>query len=104
MTGGELVFGPFCLSLARRELLKDGIPVPLGSRAFDLLTALVQRQGSVVGKDELLAEVWPDTVVEENNLRGAGRLAPPADRTWPWLSLRRRRRARRQARVFVPAP
>jgi TolB-like protein len=69
MTGGELVFGPFCLSLARRELLKDGIPVPLGSRAFDLLTALVQRQGSVVGKDELLAEVWPDTVVEENNLQ-----------------------------------
>ncbi len=69
MTGGELVFGSFCLSLARRELLKDGIPVPLGSRAFDLLTALVQRQGSVVGKDELLAEVWPDTVVEENNLQ-----------------------------------
>src|SRR5690349_16606186 len=69
MTGRELAFGPFRLSPARRELLKDGVPVPLGSRAFDLLAALVQRQGNVVGKDELLAEVWPGTVVEENNLQ-----------------------------------
>jgi TolB-like protein len=69
MTGGELVFGPFRLSLDQRELHKDGIAVPLGSRAFDLLAALVQRQGKVVTKDALLAEVWPDTVVEENNLQ-----------------------------------
>lgn len=65
----EVAFGPFRLSIARRELLKGGVAVPLGSRAFDLLAALVQRQGNVASKDELLAEVWPDTVVEENNLQ-----------------------------------
>jgi TolB-like protein len=69
MIDSELAFGPFRLSLGRRELLKNGAAVPLGSRAFDLLAALVQRQGNVVSKDELLTEVWPGTVVEENNLQ-----------------------------------
>ena len=69
MVQQEVEFGPFSLSLTRRQLRKDGVAVPLGSRAFELLLALVQRQGRVVTKDELLAEVWPDTVVEENNLQ-----------------------------------
>ena len=62
-------FGPFHLIPAQRELLFDGAPVGLGSRAFDLLLALVTRHGQLLGKDELMAEVWPGKVVEENNLQ-----------------------------------
>lgn len=64
-----LEFGPFRLLVGRRELLAHGIPVTLGQRAFDVLLALVRRRGELVTKDELLAEVWPGAVVEENNLQ-----------------------------------
>jgi len=43
--------------------------VRLGGRAFDILTALVERAGEVVGKDELIARVWPATFVDEANLK-----------------------------------
>jgi len=43
--------------------------VDLGSRAYDVLLALVERAGQLVGKEELIAIVWPDTIVEEGNLR-----------------------------------
>ena len=69
MVEEEITFGPFRLSFGRRQLLRNGVAVPLGSRAFDLLAALAQRSGNVVSKDELLAEVWPGTIVEENNLQ-----------------------------------
>jgi adenylate cyclase len=62
------IFGPFSLSVARREVHCRGHSVQLGSRAFDLLLALVRRQGQLATKHELIAEVWPDTVVDENNL------------------------------------
>jgi TolB-like protein len=52
----------------RRVLSRAGEAVPLGARAFDLLLALIERRDRVVGKDELLALVWPGVVVEENNL------------------------------------
>ena len=45
-------------------------PVRIGSRALDVLLALIERRGQVVSKDTLMAEVWPDRVVEENNLQG----------------------------------
>jgi TolB-like protein/Tfp pilus assembly protein PilF len=61
-------FGSFRLVPGRRVLLHGGAPVQLGSRAFHLLLALVKRQGQLATKDELLAEVWPGTTVEENNL------------------------------------
>jgi TolB-like protein/Tfp pilus assembly protein PilF len=61
-------FGSFRLLPRRRVLLHGGAPVQLGSRAFHLLLALVKRQGQLATKDELLAEVWPGTTVEENNL------------------------------------
>jgi len=64
-----LVFGHVELRLAERQLLVDGEPVALGSRGFDLLKALVAKRDRVVGKDELLDEVWPGLVVEENNLQ-----------------------------------
>src|SRR5882672_11480269 len=58
-------FGPFELRPDKRALLKDGVPVSLRPRAFDLLVALVDRPGHLVTKDELLARVWPRMVVEE---------------------------------------
>src|SRR5215831_7597053 len=63
-----LTFGPFELRRRRRELLADGKPVELGSRAFDILLALIDAGGSVVAKSELMDLVWPGTAVEENNL------------------------------------
>jgi DNA-binding winged helix-turn-helix (wHTH) protein len=47
-------FGSFCLDAAERLLLRDGEPVPLSPKAFDLLLALVERQGRLLGKDELM--------------------------------------------------
>lgn len=61
-------FGSFTLDSRRRELLHDGAPVTIGSRAFDLLSALIERCGRLATKDELMAAVWPSTVVDENNL------------------------------------
>jgi DNA-binding winged helix-turn-helix (wHTH) protein len=52
----------------RRELLANGVAVELGARAFDVLALLVEARGALVTKDEIMAGVWPDTVVEENNL------------------------------------
>jgi DNA-binding winged helix-turn-helix (wHTH) protein len=51
-----------------RVLLLDGKPARVGSRAFDLLVALAERPARVVSKRELIELVWPDVVVEENNL------------------------------------
>ena len=62
-------FGRFVILTAERRLLVDGAPVALGSRAFDLLAALVARRDRVVPKDELIEVVWPGLVVEDNNLQ-----------------------------------
>ena len=53
---------------AARELLLDGKPVDVGARAFDLLLVLAERRDRVVSKNELLDLVWPNLVVEENNI------------------------------------
>jgi DNA-binding winged helix-turn-helix (wHTH) protein len=69
-TAGEaLEFGRFRILLRRRQLLADGVPVELGTRAFDLLLALLEADGSLVTKEELMSRVWPDVVVAEENLR-----------------------------------
>ena len=65
-----LSFGPFQLVRSRKLLLQSGRPVRLGSRAIDVRVALVERAGEVVGKNELLAHVWPATIVEESKRRG----------------------------------
>ena len=62
-------FGPFRLFPARQLLLRDDVPVRIGGRALDILAALVDRPGEVVGKRELIARVWPDTFVDEGNLK-----------------------------------
>jgi DNA-binding winged helix-turn-helix (wHTH) protein len=68
MNGEILEFGPFRLLLDRRELLLRGRLVQLGPRALDLLIALTRRQGGLATKDELMSEIWPGRLVEENNL------------------------------------
>src|SRR6266436_5107261 len=64
-----ICFGPFRLSVTGRVLEKGSVPVRLGSRALDILIALVERATEVVTKKELFAKVWPDLVVDEGNLR-----------------------------------
>ncbi len=64
-----ICFGPFRLSVAERVLEKEGVAVRLGSRALDILIALIERPGEVVTKKDLFARVWPDLVVDESNLR-----------------------------------
>ena len=61
-------FGPFRLDATERVLFRDGKAVALKPKVFDTLLLLVRNSGHVVEKDELMGAVWPDTVVEENNL------------------------------------
>jgi DNA-binding winged helix-turn-helix (wHTH) protein len=61
-------FGPFALSPERRCLERDGAPVPLTPKAFDLLVALVRHRARALSKDEILTLVWPRSHVEEGNL------------------------------------
>ena len=65
----SFAFGRFRVVPHRRELLADGQPTRLGGRAFDVLMALIEARGAVLGKDALMARVWPDRVVEDNNLQ-----------------------------------
>jgi predicted ATPase/DNA-binding winged helix-turn-helix (wHTH) protein len=62
-------FGHFQVLPHRRELLSGGRRVQIGGRAFDLLIALLEARGAVVSKEELIGRVWPDRIVEENNLQ-----------------------------------
>ncbi|MGY4411271.1 putative ATPase/DNA-binding winged helix-turn-helix (wHTH) protein [Bradyrhizobium sp. LB9.1b] len=64
-----LSFGPFRLTAAERLLTRDGAPVELGARAFDILIALVSTPNEAISKKELLLRVWPDVTVEEGSLR-----------------------------------
>lgn len=61
-------FGPFRLDVRERRLTRDGHSVPLRGRVFDTLYTLVSSHGCLVTKDELIAALWPDSVVEESNL------------------------------------
>ncbi|RYZ64482.1 MAG: transcriptional regulator, partial [Proteobacteria bacterium] len=69
MTVRRLAFGGFRLDASRRLLFAaDGATVPLNSRAFDTLLCLLERPGELFDKATLLRTVWPNTIVEENNL------------------------------------
>jgi DNA-binding winged helix-turn-helix (wHTH) protein/Tfp pilus assembly protein PilF len=61
-------FGGFRLDSAKRLLMRDGEPVPLTPKVFETLLHLVEHKGQLVEKDQLIRVIWPDTVVEENNL------------------------------------
>jgi DNA-binding response OmpR family regulator len=69
--GGEVVlrFGRFRVLPRARQLLADGRPIELGSRAFDLLMVLITAPGVLLTKKEIMSRVWPDVVVEQNNLK-----------------------------------
>jgi TolB-like protein len=76
MTGsadkGVLEFGGFTLDPARRTLAgPGGAPIDLKPKVFDTLAALAARPGEIVSKHELMETVWPDVVVEDNNLNQA---------------------------------
>jgi DNA-binding winged helix-turn-helix (wHTH) protein len=72
MTAGDVIsFGPYCLIPAERVLLRSGEAVEVGSRALDVLIALVESAGEVVGRRELMLRAWPDVVVGDGSLRVA---------------------------------
>ncbi|MBT2790078.1 winged helix-turn-helix domain-containing protein [Paraburkholderia strydomiana] len=60
--------GNLDVSIARRKVYEVGVPIDLSSRALELLLMLVEANGSLVRKSDIMKAVWPDTVVEENNL------------------------------------
>ncbi|MBV8186001.1 MAG: winged helix-turn-helix domain-containing protein [Alphaproteobacteria bacterium] len=62
-------FGPFRLLPGQQRLLEGETPVRLGSRALEILATLVERPGELVSKDELIARAWPNTTVEDSNLK-----------------------------------
>src|SRR5215470_16530589 len=61
-------FGSFRLEPAERALFRDGQPVPLTPKAFDLLVYLVENTGRLLPREEILKAIWPDSVVEEANI------------------------------------
>ena len=70
MKGEERVyaFGAFRVDPARRLLSKSGRPVRVTAKVFDLLSTLLDSQGRVLTREELMGQLWPDTVVEDGNL------------------------------------
>ncbi len=64
-----IAFGPFRLSVTERLLKKDGESIALGSRALDILIALLDRAGDVINNKDLIARVWPNVTVDESSLR-----------------------------------
>jgi len=62
-------FGHFVLIPARQALMRRGAQVRLGARALEILTALVEKPGTVIDKQELISRVWTDTFVDESNLK-----------------------------------
>ncbi len=69
ITGDFISFGPFRLIPAERRLLRGEIAVDIGSRALDVLIALVESAGEVVGQRELMGRAWPNVVVGDGSLR-----------------------------------
>ena len=61
-------FGEFRLDTSEHLLVRDGQPVPLTPKAFEMLVLLVAKSGRLVEKDELIKRLWPDSFVEESNL------------------------------------
>ena len=64
----HVLFGPFRLFPTQFLLLEGDKPVPLGSRALEILIALLERRGELVSKKDLMARVWPNVFVEPANL------------------------------------
>ena len=65
----SIEFGNFSVLLRQRWLLADGVPIEIGTRAFDVLLVLLEADGALVTKEELLNRVWSGIFVSEENLR-----------------------------------
>src|ERR1700755_901589 len=65
---GTVTFGPFAFNRGKGTLTREGKHIALGGRSSALLTALLDAQGSVVSKGDLMQSVWPGMTVEEGNL------------------------------------
>jgi DNA-binding winged helix-turn-helix (wHTH) protein len=65
----KVSFGPFRLLPTQLLLLEGEKPVPLGSRDLEILTALLERRGELVSKQDSMARVWPNVVVEPANFK-----------------------------------
>ena len=61
-------FGPFSVDAGKRLLLRNGEPVPLAPKVLETLLVLIENRERVLSKDELLKQVWGDTIVEEGGL------------------------------------
>src|SRR6516164_7703706 len=61
-------FGPFRIVPRRREIFAEDRPIELGWRSFDVLVVLIEANGAVVSKNDLMSRVWPGRIVEDNNL------------------------------------
>ncbi|NLS69582.1 MULTISPECIES: transcriptional regulator [Bradyrhizobium] len=68
VTPADVSFGPFRLHPTQLLLLEGDKPVCLGSRALEILIALLERRGELVSKQDLMARVWPNVFVEPANL------------------------------------
>ncbi len=68
MTNGSYEFGPFRLEPTERLLRREGQSISLKPKVFDLLLKLVTNVGHILLKEELMEQVWPDSIVEEHNL------------------------------------
>ena len=61
-------FDSFCVDVQRALLTRDGVPIRLTPKVFDTLLGLVRSGGRIMGKTELMDQIWPDSFVEESNL------------------------------------
>jgi predicted ATPase len=68
---GDVAFGPFRLVFSRRALFCDGQRICLGEPAYNVLVALVKRAGQIIDREELIANAWRTSYVEESNVRVA---------------------------------
>ena len=94
------------VDLGQRELRTDGVPTPIGGRAFEIIEALVRADGRLVTKNELMDLVWPGTIVGDNTLQvhiSAVRKALGARRGMLKTEAGRGVEPRRYARAASPA-
>jgi len=99
-------FGPFRIDVAERLLQLEGENVTLTPKAFDLLLLLVENQGHLLEKDDLMKTLWPDTFVEEANLSNNVsqlRKVLSADSTHQYIETVPRRGYRFVAKVAMPS-
>ena len=100
--GDVFAFGPYQLDARARRLTRDGEPVTLTARQFDLLHLLVAGAGQVLSKDSLIEAAWPDVAVTDNSLEQAISslrrvLTPPSGQ--PYIETQARRGYRFSADV-----